>query len=149
MERGSTENRPIHKTPILSMRSDAHQIADAEREEEARHNDDCKVGMKRIYRAHAVFRKLRNPAATMAVGSFPLPADLLKHQRSAIPTQRATPEPVAHDRMMMSFVEGDLRDGEQGGSEGSFYCAVNGLAFSHRLVRIIIPDDFPLLACIN
>jgi hypothetical protein len=27
------------------MRSDAHQIADAEREEETRHNDDCKVGI--------------------------------------------------------------------------------------------------------
>jgi hypothetical protein len=37
------------------MRSDAHQVANAECEEETRHNDDDEIGITRIYRAHAVF----------------------------------------------------------------------------------------------
>jgi hypothetical protein len=45
----------VHQqTFIVSPRSDAHQIANAEGKEETRHNDDYEIGIKRIYRAHEV-----------------------------------------------------------------------------------------------
>jgi hypothetical protein len=45
----------VHQqTLIVSPRSDAHQIANAEGKEETRHNDDYEIGIKCIYRAHEV-----------------------------------------------------------------------------------------------